>query len=84
MDYRATEGGWIRLALKNVAGDAALISVEIAASSKDDESPQAWYVLTVDTPPSLGVSDATCMATPSACQWTHQQPHGVLQGCDVK
>jgi hypothetical protein len=45
MDYRATEGGWIRLALKNIAGDAALTSVEVAASSKDDEAPQAWYVV---------------------------------------
>lgn len=28
-DYRATEGGWMRLALKNVAGDAALTAVEL-------------------------------------------------------
>jgi hypothetical protein len=38
MDYRANEGGWIRLALKNVAGDAALIKVELAAASQQTES----------------------------------------------
>jgi hypothetical protein len=42
MDYRATEGGWMRLALKNVAGDAALTAVEIAAGGKDTATPRAW------------------------------------------
>jgi hypothetical protein len=40
MDYRATEGGWIRLALKNVAGDAALTAVEIAAGPKETSFTQ--------------------------------------------
>jgi hypothetical protein len=49
MDYRATEGGWIRLALKNIAGDAALTAVEIAAGSGPGQAPlpvesQTWYV----------------------------------------
>lgn len=33
MDYRATAGGWMRLALKNVAGDAALTAVEIGTGT---------------------------------------------------
>lgn len=28
-DFRASEGGWMRLALKNVAGDAGLTAVEL-------------------------------------------------------
>lgn len=42
MNYRATEGGWMRLALKNVAGDAALKTVEIAAGGKDTTTPRIW------------------------------------------
>ncbi|WIA07996.1 hypothetical protein OEZ85_007467 [Tetradesmus obliquus] len=34
-DYRATLGGWIRLAFKNVAGDAGLTAVELASAGSD-------------------------------------------------
>ena len=34
-DYRATEGGWIRLALKNVAGDAGVVHVELSKARAD-------------------------------------------------
>jgi hypothetical protein len=29
-DYRASEGGWIRLVLRNVAGDAGIVHVELS------------------------------------------------------
>jgi hypothetical protein len=38
-DYRATLGGWLRLAFKNVAGDAALTAVELATSGSDFRAP---------------------------------------------
>jgi hypothetical protein len=38
-DYRATLGGWIRLAFKNVAGDAALTAVELAVAGSDFRAP---------------------------------------------
>lgn len=58
--YRATEGGWIRLAFRNVAGDAGINRVELAADTTK-VGPQAsrhmgmrvpgsWLC---DTPPSL-------------------------------
>ncbi|KAF6259123.1 hypothetical protein COO60DRAFT_1044380 [Scenedesmus sp. NREL 46B-D3] len=34
-NYRATLGGWLRLAFKNVAGDAALTAVELAPAGSD-------------------------------------------------
>lgn len=34
-DYRATLGGWIRLSIKNAAGDAGITSVEIGAAGSN-------------------------------------------------
>lgn len=41
MDYRASDGGWLRFSLKNVAGDAALVAVDIGTSTANG-SQQEW------------------------------------------
>lgn len=41
--YRATAGGWLRLALKNVAGDAQIASIELAPAVAADLSSATTF-----------------------------------------
>jgi hypothetical protein len=43
-DYRAAAGGWMRLALKNVAGDAAITAVELSRATDVLNTTAAWCV----------------------------------------